>query len=440
MEDLNEYQTTLSQAIDARREWLDKTELPKLKEELRGFQMAYGSLYQMYLKKGLINEDPYKAEAKILEIQIPATANFPENERLEKMSIRLAEYDNQLDFLVNFYQFSADYLSLERIKKILGLIKYIDWVHLVIDSSQQNTRSVAEITNSLKTGLDAMTLSVCNESLSRLTKNSGGILAKLKTLTDFNREAYKLDLRVSVLTGMSAGDAAQVAAIKKKFSQTQPDKPFYPDLAEEIIKENTAKNAPELWEAVLKSLKVAASKPKVIKKEVPLKTILIEGIQSIGACSNTLGEIIPKMDENKELLESRKRGFFEKLKLIFQQMMNKEPDPIIYDISYLDPVKDVQVREKLDYTNFRGELDRKVRVLSNMNSRGPALAKLESMQEEQLVAMLERTIRDVQNIHKILNAHFFKPFILREIRCCWYLNLEYLRFSLIRVFINKPLL
>jgi hypothetical protein len=410
MGESNEFQIALNQVIAARREWLDKSELPKLKEELRIFQMAYASLYNMYLKRGLINEDPYKAEAKIGEIVTPETHAFPETERMEKLGIRLADYDNQLDFLVNFYQFSAEFLTLERIKKILNLIKYIDWQHLIVDAPQPNTRAVAEITNQLKIGCDNMSLSLINESLSKLTKSTEVILSYLKTLTEFNREAYKLALRNEVLAGMPPADAAQIPSIKKKFAAVNQGKAFYPDLAEEIIREDNPKTGAALREKLLNTLKIEENKPRTAKKEVSFKVYLIEGIQAVGSIGITLAEIGPKLDENEMLLESRKNGFWDKVKQVFQRMMNKEPDPVIYQVEYMDPVKAVPVREKVNFKSFRMEMDRKIKILSNMNSRGNALAKLESMQEEQLISILERTLRDMQNLHKTLSAldEFFK--------------------------------
>jgi hypothetical protein len=56
-------------------------------------------------------------------------------------------------------------------------------------------------------------------------------------------------------------------------------------------------------------------------------------------------------------------------------------------------------------------MDRKSRVLTALASRGGAAqSKMEAMEEEQLIGMLERNIREVQVIHKTLSAldEFFK--------------------------------
>jgi hypothetical protein len=109
-------------------------------------------------------------------------------------------------------------------------------------------------------------------------------------------------------------------------------------------------------------------------------------------------------------MESRKKGFMEKLKKLLQQMLNREPDPTIYDVEYMDPVKAIPVREKVNISVFRSDLDRKIRTLTPMASRGTATSKLEAMAEEQLIGFLERSIRDLQSMHKTLTAldEFFK--------------------------------
>ena len=409
MAESNDYPKNLAEALKARADWLDKSELPKLKEGFRAYHTGFASLYNMYLKKGLINEDPYKQEAKIGELEVPNATPFSDAEKLEQLTQRLANYDNQLDFLVNFYQFGAEFLNLDRIKRILGLVKYIDWAHLSPDSTNIITRAVAEMTNQIKIGADNMLMSVISESLANLTRSFNPIMGYLKMLTDYQKEVFKLDLR-DITGGMTEAEAVNLPNVKKKFAQAKPGHPFYAELAEEVIKEDYSKEGPALREAVLKKLYVAEEKPKAVKTQVSFKSILIEGIQSLGGTAAIFADVAAKMDENQITLQNKKQGFMQKLKKLFQQMMNKEPDPIIYNVEYLDPAKGIPVREKINYSSFRGELDRKIRTLTPMASRGVAATKLESMQEEQLVGFLERNIRELQSLHKILGAldEFFK--------------------------------
>ena len=417
MAESDDYLKTLGETLKARADWLERNELPRLKEDLRKYHTGFASLYSLYLKKGLINEDPYKAEAKIGELEVPISTPFSEMEKLDQLTQRLANYDNQLDFLVNFYQFSAEFLNLDRIKRILGLVKYIDWARLGPDSQSSMTKAVADLTNQIKIGTDNLTMSVINESLSNLGKSYSPIMGTLKYLSDYHRETYKLNLR-AITAGMSQADASNISMVRKKFSQSRQGTPFYPDLAEEIIKEDYSKDGPALREEVLKKLKVAEEKPKQTKAQVNFKGILIDGIQALGGTAGTFSEIAQKIDENQAILESRKQGFIQKLKKIWQQMLNKEPEPIFYEVEYMDPVKSIPVREKINFSVFRTDLDRKIKTLMPITSRGTAFSKLEAMQEEQLVGFLDRNIREVQSIHKILTAldEFFKAEVDKDDR------------------------
>jgi hypothetical protein len=409
MAENDSYPNLLSQALHTRADWIEKSEMAKFKDELRTFQASYSVLYNIFLKKGLIHEDPYKQEARIGEIEVPDTSSFSEAERVDQLSIRLANYDNQLDFLVNFYQFNVQFLNLDRIKRILGLIKFIDWVHLSMDSPFPVTKAVMELTMSAKNGLDPMTMSLFNESLSKISKATGTVLGYLKLLNDYHRESYKFEMRATITGDMKAGEAS-LGSIKKKFPSAMPGRPFYPDLVDELIKEDYSGDGPALREKVLKSLQVAESKPKLEKQQISFKQILIEGLHVIGNTSNTLQEIAPKIDENETMIANRKKSLWHKIRRLVQQLMGKGPDPVVFEIKYMDPVRGTQVRDKVNYTNFRADLDKRSRILGGYAARGSTSQKLASMGEDQLTQILDRLIRDMQNTHKILGAmdDFFK--------------------------------
>jgi hypothetical protein len=419
MDSISDYQKALSQALDARREWLEKTESSKFKEEFRVFHAAYAALYNLFLKKGILNEDPYKNEAKMGgEIEVPETGAFADTDRKDQLSLRLSNFDNQLDFLINFHQFSLDFLTLDRIKRILALVKYVDWVHLSDSSTSPNTRAVGELVNQAKAGPDPLSLSVVGESLTNLTKTTGNILKYLKEISDFDREAYKLEIRNNITGGMPAGETPGLPQIKKKFAALMPGKPFYPDLIEEILKEDYSNSGAALRENILKQLAIPDDKPKVVKSAVSFKSILIDGLNAIGSAALTFTEIGPKLDENKTFLESRKHGFWDAVKQLLQQIMKKEPEPVVYDVQYMDPIKGIPVKESVNFNNFRSDLDRKTRILMTLGARGGAAARLEAMDEPQLMNLLERNIREVQNLHKILSAldDFFKISMGKENR------------------------
>jgi hypothetical protein len=417
MADTQEYINSLTAALETKRDWLDKTELANLKENLRIYQASFASLYSIFLKKKLIDEDPYKHEVKIGELEIPETGAFNDAKRTEEVSIRLSNFDNQLDFLVNFYQFGIDFLNLERIKRMVGLVRYIDWNNLIPDSEYPNTRVVAEMTNLAKVGLDPIALSVVGEALVKLPKTTNIVLKILRELTTYNRESYKLGVRKSVTQNMSAAEA-NAANIKKKIASEMPGTPFFQELIEEIIKEDYSDQGPAMREGVLKSLKVVDEKPKTVKKQVSYKSFLIDGIRVIGGASSSLTEIIGKIDGNETTLANQKKNMWEKIKIVFKKMVNSEPDERIIDLEYMDPVKAVPVKLRINFHQFHADLEKKIRVLSSLTPQGSAASRIDSMGEEQLVSLLERTIRDVQIVHRTLTAldEFYKAEVPKGLR------------------------
>ncbi|MCL2831610.1 MAG: hypothetical protein FWD78_00435 [Treponema sp.] len=418
MADNTEYLKNLSEALRARSEWLDKSELPKLKEVLRSYQTGFASLYNLYLKKGLLNEDPYKQEVKIGELEVPETGPLNEAKKLDQLSLRFSNYDTQMDFLVNFYQFSPDYLNLDRLKRIANLIKFIDWVHLTPDSQSPNTKAAAEMTAQIKAGTDSLTMNVITQSLSNLNKQFNPIMSYLKSLVDYRRELYKLELRESVISQMPAAEASQLPLIKKKFSQVNHGQPFYQELADEVLKEDSSNEGQALKEKILAGLKVAEVKPKVVKQVIPLKTTLLDGIVGLGGTAQAFADISAKMNENQTVLESRKKGVWEKIKKVLNQMLHKQPDAVVYELEYSDPVKNVQVRDRINYVSFKNDLDRKIKTLNSISGKSAGLSKLESMADDQLISFLERNIRDLQTLHKTLTAldDFFKAAVAKEDR------------------------
>jgi len=396
------YIDMLSQALTARKDWLENTELAKLKEELRIFQISYSVLYNMFLKKKLINEDPYKQESKISDLEIPDTGPFNEAKKREQISLRLASYDSQMDFLVNFYQFGVDFLNVERIRRIVGLVRYIDWMNLTPDSQSNNTKVVAEIVNNAKSGGDALTLSIIGESLTKLPKCTTTIMGILRDLSIYHKETYKLNVRKAI-PGMQVQEA-NAANIKKKMNSVMPGSVFYQEYVDELIKEDFSKDGPAMREAVLKSLMLTEEKPKAAKPKIDYKSILLSGITAIGNAATVMNEILQKIDENEEVLADQKKGFWEKLRQLIRAMMHAEPEEVFYDLLFVDQSTGVQKKETTNLHQFRGDLERKTRILAGMNAQGSVMAKLKTMNEEQCTAYLERTIRDIQNYHRILTS------------------------------------
>jgi hypothetical protein len=409
------YNDALTQALLARKDWLEKSELARLKDDLRTYQISYSVLYNMFLKKKLIHEDPYKQETKISELAVPDTGPFNEAKRLEQFSLRLANYDSQLDFLVNFYQFSVDFLNLERIRKIVGLVRYIDWTGLTPDAKSVNTKSFAEITTNAKSGGDALTLNIIGESLTKLPKTTSTIMGVLRDLTAYHKENYKLNVR-NALGGQVTDTNA--LAIKKKMNSAMSGTPFYQEFIEELIKEDTSSDGPAMKEAVLKAMQVAEEKPKAAKPKTSHKDILLSGIQAVGTSAALLNEIAQKIDENQTVLENQKKGFWVKIRQLLRSMMSSDPEEVVYELQFIDQTTGAHVFEHLNFFQFRVDFEKKIKIFGRMTGQSPLMGKLKAMTEEQVFGYLERAIKDLQALHRLLTAldEYFKSSVPREER------------------------
>ena len=402
--DRTEYQKALDEALHNYASWLERAEFPKFKDEFKSFHVAFGTLYKILIQKRLINEDPYKQEAKMGEIKVPK-AILSEGDKKDQLTMNLSAYDNQLDFLVNFFQFSIDFLTMENIKQIFLLVRYIDWSHFSLDSQNSTTKVMVDLMNQAKTGVDAFSLNIINESLGKLKQTTVLIMGHLKTATAYNKESYKLQIRQTITNTMHD---VSIEGIKKKFSAAMPGNAFYPDLVDELIKEDYSPDGEQLRNAVLKQLSVPEEKQNIIKKQVNFKVTLLDGLLVISSVGVALGDIIPRLDENHQLFQNRKLSFGEKLREVFRQMLHKEPEPVIYEIEYIDPIKGIAVKEKVNYNMFRVDLDKWLRSYSSFGIRNTS--KLEAMEEKHLLSILEKAVHDAQSLHKTLTGldEFFK--------------------------------
>lgn len=426
MEDKLTFQNTLADALDGRREWLDRNELPKLKDEFRVFQSSYTGLYTVLLKKGILHEDPYASDVKIGEIQCPSESPFSESNKIDEMSIRLSNYAAQLDFLLNYYQYSVDFITLDRIKRIVSLVKYFTWTQFSANSQNINTRTLFEFVSMIRGGNDSLSVSLVNDAIQQLERGSKNLFRLLKELSDFHRESYKVELRLRVM-GQLALDSAAVFSrkddtlrmIKRKFAESMADRPFYPELVEEILKEDYSSEGEELRSRLLASLAIPEEKPKERAGNVSFKVTLIEGARALGMASSSAETALRRLEDNSATLEAKKDGFWIKMRRLVRQMLNKEAEEIFYDVEYFDAVKSSSRSERLNFTTFREEAERLSKLLIALNMKGSSVSKrLESAEEDQALILLGKYIDEVQRIHKRMSAldTYFKSEVPREER------------------------
>jgi type III secretion system FlhB-like substrate exporter len=413
MADGNDYFKQLTEALSARREYLESVEFSKLRGELRSFQSAFEALFRLLVNKGLVNEDPYKDETQMTALKVPPTTAFTD---VNELGIRLSEEESQLDFLINFYEFKMENFGQGQIKKILGLVRYIEWTSLSPDSKSPCTAAMASIVNQARrANIDVVSAKVIVDSLSTLSKTTSNIVAILKEFNDYNRELYKFDIRDKITSQL--GKDADAGAIKKQWTKVFPKRPFFNELAEEVIREDFSSGGEKLQEKALKSLQNPNDKAKEEKKAVSLKPLVIASLNELGLAATIVQECYDKMENNSELYQARKVGLFQSLARALGALFGKKEEDIEYQLEYIDPPRPPR-RDVLNYTRFTMTMEKKVKILMAIGPRGSAAGKLQAMNEEELVSLADKNIKDLLSIHKTLTAldDFFKKNIDRNQR------------------------
>ncbi len=416
MEDA-EYLDKLDKTLFAKAESMDRTELKQLKDDYKLFQSAFQGVYNVLLKKGLIHEDPYKYELKISEVTTPPEGPFAESEKLDQMCIRLSQFESYLDFLNNYYQFSVEFLTMGRIKRLVALTKYFDFIHFTDTSNHINTRYFAELVTMIRKGTDPLSTGIINESLLQLDKATKKIFQTLKTLTLLHKEQFKLELRRLVLVGMKIDRDYAVThreelirKIKQRFQDIVGDRPFSADLAEEILMEDYSSDGQNLRDDILAKLAVQEEK-KNQTAERNFKLVIMDGARTIIGAGFQLGDAVQKLMDNQALLEAQDKSFMTKVKRALRQMLGKKAEHVIHEVDYIDPVSSERKSEDIDFTELMEEATKRAQSLSAMMSRASAASKrLESATEDQAYKFLEKGIEDLQKYHRKLYAldEFFK--------------------------------
>ena len=426
MEEGVSFVSQLQSSLEQYREHLDTVELPRLKEQYRIMHTSFTSLYKVLLKKGLIHEDPYKKDLKISEVSTPPEDNFLDSEKTEQMSIRLSMYESQLDFLLNFYQFRTDFLDLGRIKLLLNLTRYIAWDQFSEVSAKINTKVLAEFVGKITKGDDSLSAGILKDAVDQIQKAFRNCLSILKKLTDYHKEMYKFEVRISLLANLPIDRSRALQAkdeilktLKRKFPHTLPGKHFYPELILEILEEDYGPNGPEMRKAVLEKFKIEQTVQRPVREEVSFKEILLEGIRSLAASSRPLEEASQKLLDNSLILESRKRPLLERIKIWIQRMVQKEEESLVYEVEFFDLTTSTTKKESIHFHPFMEDLKKRARIYGGILARaGSGYKRLGQAGEEQLFTFLHKHIEELQLIHRRLSGleTFFRSEIPRENR------------------------
>lgn len=417
MENTN-FTDTLLQALDAKTQWYDSEELPRILDLYRLLHTCVKTLFDFCIKKSVITPDPYKLDKKISDITPPESSQFIETERSVIMGQRFSDYESTLDFLCNYYKFSVSHITIQNIKKLIDLNNSILWNSFSINSNKINTRVLAVIIFDARTNSDPLTASMVNDSLSKASKALTEINGALKEYTDFQKEYYKGQIRKTVISHPNfdskkamESTGAELQMIKKNFTTGMGKAPFYNELIDEIIQEDQGSDKEARQKALLEKMQIVKQENTKAEVKVDTKEMLMVAIQVLGAMPPQLAQLAQKIQDNHDVLESEHNSFMDKLKKALCKAFNVPEKPLYYNITLTDPSTGAKRHERINYQQFMTDISTKSRRFAAASQKNsPGYAKIYSLPEEKIYDFVSSQISDCNKMLVISNAldEYFK--------------------------------
>lgn len=405
MADVTEFETSLYKALEERVAWFDSSVLPPVLEDYRVIHSCTANLMNMLVQKGTIVPDPYRLDKKISDVQVPDEGPFPEKDRNMTIGVRLSDYERMLDFLCNFFKFSVQNLTLERIKRLVSLNNYFQWSSFAANSSQVNTKALAEIVVTIRQGSDPMAIGVINNSISSAAKSTVKINSVLKQVTTLQRELYKAEIRKNVLANSSFpkdkinSTQAGVQAVKKMFSSCMGKQPFYSELVEEVFSENMAPDWVQKRQNLLNSLKITQQTTEKKVAQVDTKTLIMEAVRTLAAVAPLLSVIVDKLNDNSSVIQSEHQGIGEKFMKALRKAFGIKEKPIEYDIPIVDSVTQTTRNERVNFQKSITDLTKRYTFYNSFAAKQmPGYQKIESMTEAEILSFLTKQLAECQGV------------------------------------------
>ena len=413
MEEYN-FGAELQAALSRKQEWYNSECLQELLNQYRLMHTCVRNLYEFFVKKSLIQPDPYRLDKKISDIVVPETTPFSESEISNVFGARFSDYETMLDFICTYFRFSTENLTIQKVKKLIDLNKAFEWDDLSMNSPKMNTRALAMTVNSAKNNAPNVAQSMINDSVAKCAQATTEITRMLNELGIFLRELFKGELRRDIFDHPDFDKAkaaesaeAELSEIKKLYTKVTGKKTMYMDLINEIVEEDHGADKERRQAQVLEKLAIKGNqnKTEVKKKEGPdTKELIMQAIIALGAMAPTLTQLHSKLSENFTLIYQKKSSFLRKLMEALRKAFKIAEKDKICNL----PIKDVKTGteriQKLNVNEFLSDLSRKERVFNGIGTKGIEYQKINASNEDAILAFANKQISEIQSIFVIINA------------------------------------
>lgn len=408
------YAERLAAALERKAAQLTAQLLPQLQESFRLYLPLFANLCEVLQRKSLIQEDPYHYDGEVSELRVPPQGPIALSEKGEALSRRLSEYRGQLQFVNDSCRFELEFLNLERLKRIAGLARYIDWANLISASSDSTTSALAETLGRIKLGTDKVSAGIVTDASHQLAALSRQILEQLKEVVVWQREAYKLELRRRLFRRLERGlnkvleEGVEEAATKlqRVFAKFLPDRAFYRDLVQEALREDYTEESARLQAEALAHLAVQEAKPRAPAADT--RELLLEAVRLMVPARVFLEDALAKLEANWKQASEPRRGVGGWLRSLFGA--RRPASPAALEIRQVDRTTGVTRSSRLDFPDFASRVRRKTALLAELASAGsPLTTRLRAAPEKDILSFLTRNLSELSLFLRVmagLDAHF----------------------------------
>jgi len=407
----------LARGLESYKSNLEGKAITKLKLSASIIHSSFKNIYQACLEKKTLNADQYDSDISVIDLKVPSSEPFSESEKKIEMSIRIAAYGKQLDYLNSSFSFNLDNINLITVKKLSELINYIDWISFSENSGKLITRALAVMVGSLKLGSEPMQAKVIKNDLKRLREETQNFKEALKELGLYRKEQYKAELRKRIaFNGVIDYREDTKEDIEKNIrhmmKREMSEVPYYNTLIDQLIDDE--RKAPDSWEKLLKIL--SPEEKKTVATKGLDKNELLKIVQELGKTSLLLNKILKKFEENSITMNRIKRNIIEKIAYMLSEAFNKNKK-IIYEIEVYNENNTVKKRVSLNFTKFSEELTssaHKVYMLSTAEN----LKKLAEQDDEEILIKINTSLDVFKRSYRKLAAldTFFKEKSPKNVR------------------------
>ena len=412
-EEILNYINKLEIALTRKQEWFNTERLQEMLNHYRMHYTCIKNLNDLFIKKSLIEKDPYKLDRRISDIVPTDTSAFNDSDTPHVLGARLSDYEMMLDFICTYYRFSVENITVSRIKTMLELNKTFDWENLSVNSASMNTKALASVVQSARTNAPAVLMSAINDSLEKSAQSISQINRLLAELIDFQRELYKGRLRKDIFEHPEfnsdfafSSPENELSEIKRLYTKVIGKKNFYKDLINEIIEEDQGLNGSVLRQNVLNKLEfIPKAKTDAKKKTGPnAQELLTTCLNTFGFFAPVIAQFSAKLRDDFDLLFAEKKNLITKIKNLLRKLFAVPPKTRICNLPVIDSQSGVKSIVKINVNEFLDDIEKKVKIYSSISAHGAEYSKITSKKDVEILNFINTQLKENQQLFTTINS------------------------------------